>query len=250
MKLKLLTLMGAFLGLTLACSTATAVPFAGHEVEVYGVVYGGAVRTDSGTIEGTATDYEFEFNLIVPVFSEVGTYAVSNRYDSAGSLVIGGRGGIWFLDEWAGWGLAGDISYFKIDAGPDNTTLTLVPLSLMILYRYPLLASADFPTGRLQPHAGAGVALVPGNISTRITNYSGTPVQESQNAVGAGVSLHAGCTWKLNETVGIFFEYRYLHTKLSGTSESERDQTYVTEVDLETSTISAHQLLSGISVSF
>lgn len=242
---------GVFLGAILSGTATASTPVSGSKREPYVVFYGGASHNNSGTLSGTATDYEYTgLIFIVPVFREVGTYEVQNTYDSSDSFLVGGRGGIWFLDKSKGWGLAGDLTYFKIDSGPDETTLTVVPLSIVMLYRFPLMVSEDFPNGRLQPHVGAGVAVVFGNISTRIIDARGIPVQEKQEAAGPGGSLHAGFTWKLTENKGLFFEYRYLHARMEGLSEETRDEVYVTEVDLETSAIAAHQLLAGFSVSF
>src|SRR5512144_1886930 len=73
------------------------------------------------------------------------------------SFVAGGRVGYYF-DRGVPWlGLALDVSYFKADIDlPNGAKNDVVPVSLLLMTRAPLLRSPEFPGGRLQPYAGIG----------------------------------------------------------------------------------------------
>jgi len=251
MNAKCLITMGVVLSTTLTLNThGESSSTAKDRQTLYAVLYGGWSHNDSGTLEGTASDYEvgwyFPFGWIR---SHVATYSIDNEFDRSDSALIGGRVGIWMADQRPGIGFAGDVSYFQIDAGPNNTTINIAPFSALLLYRYPLMVSKDFPSGRIQPHTGVGAALLYGNISTGIMNSNGVLVQESVQAAGYGGSLHLGCTWQQTPGAGIFFEYRYLYGIMYGSTELDDESDTMVD-DIETSGISAHQLLTGLVVSF
>ena len=225
----------------------------------YVSIYGGWGATDSGTIEGAATDYEYVSTIIIPVYQELGTYNIHNRFESDNSFLVGIRAGAWLRrdvdqwserphDEYSGWGAAFDVSYFKIDSESSDTTMHIVPASFLMLYRHPLQVSEGFPFGRIQPYGGIGFALVVSRISTPLTHYyyNGPTTIAT---LGYGGSIHAGCTWKLNQHMGFFIEYRYLVAKLEWEIDEGRNtHYYATEGEIDTS-VSTHQLLAGVSFS-
>lgn len=211
--------------------------------ERYVSFYGGWPITGSGTCEGTVTEYEFDHVdpwFGVPVYN-ISTYSTwgSYQYRSDDNFLIGARIGGWFVsNERSAWGFAGDISYFSMQSGPLKDVF---PVSALMLYRFPLMISEDFPNGQLQPYIGVGFALVFADAWSH-----GTDAQ----AQGPGGSFHAGWTWKLNQSTGFFVEYRYLGARLwISEDETEFGAYDKTELDLETS-LSVHQLLSGITYHF
>jgi hypothetical protein len=207
-------------------------------------MYGGWNMTQSGSIEGEAIDYTYAgYVFIVPVYSAGDADAVNYDYKDDSGLLAGIRGGTWLSGTRKDWAVAGDLCYFEIDLKPHGGSIKLSPFSFLLLYRTPLLVSEDFASGRLQPYAGVGLVMVLGQIS-----LPGVPT--INDAAGPGGSLHAGCTWMINPSLGLFLEYRYLTAKLYGMNDSEVNrEASATEVDVDT-VISTHQILSGISVFF
>jgi hypothetical protein len=108
-------------------------------LEIYG---GGAFPADTDT------------TVSGPGFSIVGESPYKD------SFVVGGRAGHYF--EGVPWlGLALDVSYFKADIDvPDGAKNDVVPISMLLMMRAPLLRTPSFPYGRLQPYLGIGPSLV------------------------------------------------------------------------------------------
>ena len=252
MNAKCLITMGVVLSTTLTLTAHGEPSSAAKDRQtLYAVLYGGWSHNDSGTLEGTATDTTYSYSPWWGwIHTEIATYPVNNEFESSDSALIGGRVGIWMADKRPSIGFAGDVSIFQIDAGPNNTTIKVAPFSALLLYRYPLQVSKDFPSGRFQPHAGVGAAILYGDISTRILRADGATIQKSVQSAGYGGSLHVGCVWQQTPKTGIFFEYRYLYATMYGSWDEYSDVPSDTVVDLETSGISAHQLLTGLVVSF
>ena len=116
------------------------------------------------------------------------------------SFVVGGRVGYYF--EGAPWlGLALDVSYFEADIDlPGGAENDVVPVSLLLMLRAPLVRTPAFPRGRLQPYVGIGPSLV----------YSRSKVGSSTDtSFDPGFDFRMGLTWMLTRTVGLFAEYRY-----------------------------------------
>jgi opacity protein-like surface antigen len=117
------------------------------------------------------------------------------------SFVVGGRVGYYF-DWGAPWlGLALDVSYFEADIDvPDGAKNDVVPVSLLLMMRAPLVASPQFPRGRLQPYVGVGPSFV----------YSQSKVgTSSDTSFDVGFDFRLGLTWMLTKNIGLFGEYRF-----------------------------------------
>jgi hypothetical protein len=73
------------------------------------------------------------------------------------SATFGIRGGYWF--EPVPWvGVAGDLSTFTADG--DEAKFHLIPVSILVMLRLPLLTTDEPPGGRLHPYLGLGPSLV------------------------------------------------------------------------------------------
>jgi len=117
------------------------------------------------------------------------------------SFVVGGRVGYYF-EAGAPWlGLALDVSYFKADIDvPNGAQNDVVPTSLLLMVRAPLVATRDFPRGRLQPYVGMGPSVV----------YSRSKAgASSDTSVDIGFDFRLGLTWMVTRTIGLFGEYRF-----------------------------------------
>ena len=126
--------------------------------------------------------------------------------------------------------LAGDNQTTQL---PSMDTLLTAVLSVELMVRKPLLTSAQYPNGRLQPY----VTLAPAFIFTD-EDRSGT----------TGWKVGAGLAWQWHRAFALFTEYRWSHFEL------EYDDTAV-EVEGITSSnpkvefdLTSHYILAGIRV--
>jgi hypothetical protein len=137
----------------------------------------------------------------------------------------GGRLGYWF--ESLRWlGVAADASYFAPagEGAAAQTRLEVVPLTPLVMFRLPLLASPPFPAGRLQPYVGAG----PGFFLTSVeVEAPGIGEENTDWQVEVGADARAGITFMITPAIGTFVEGRYtvFSTNPGGRS---------TEFDIET----------------
>ena len=113
-------------------------------------------------------------------------------------------------------------SRFKgvIGGNPTNDVLVRVQradiditvAALNILYRVPVFESPEYRFGRFQPYIGGGAALLIAELSTRTS-----PLDVNQDVhdrdVEPGVQLLAGARYFLTPRLGVFMEYRFLHSQ-------------------------------------
>lgn len=109
----------------------------------------------------------------------------------------------WF--RWSMLGVAGDVSYFRREA--QEAKLDVVPISLLLMLRTPLLKSDAFPRGQLQPYMGIG----PSFFVAQATIDSPAPDINAvhQGRTDFGFDARAGFMWQIHKLVGMFFEYRF-----------------------------------------
>jgi opacity protein-like surface antigen len=175
------------------------------------------------------------------------------------STELGLRVGYWFKSApWYGVG----VDAFQFDANVSSqsvdttisgatapATLQAIDFSAsavgfdVVRLRYPLLASSEYPMGRLQPYASAGPAL----FKVRVTNKAnGELTTQSASDTALGYKLGAGLSWQFTPRIGVFGEYRYTHVHaepdLQGTITGAR---VPTKFDLDT-----HHLVAGLSFRF
>ena len=102
------------------------------------------------------------------------------------------RGGYWF-DSVSWVGVAGDVSFFEAEA--HHVRFRIVPVSLLVMLRVPLLVTDEIPGGRLQPK----------KVAVR--------------SVEAGFDAHLGLLWQFHRHFGVFAEYRFTHLPMDGSHE-------------------------------
>jgi opacity protein-like surface antigen len=175
------------------------------------------------------------------------------------SAVFGARAGYWLeAAPWYGIGL--DVFRFNanIPTQTENSTIvgasgpatlgaidiavTAIALDLVRL-RYPLMASAEYSKGRLQPYVTAGPAL----FRIKATNKANGELSTQPGADSAtGYKLGAGLSWQLTRAAAIFGEYRYTHVRAEPVVDSALSSLRVPlQFDLNT-----HHLVAGASFSF
>ncbi len=134
---------------------------------------------------------------------------VSRSVDLGSSLTLGGRIGYWFGGT-PSVGVALDVSSFQADGG--NVDITLIPVSTLLMLRWPLLTSDDFPKGRLQPYVGIGPGLF---ISNFEADFRPAVAEEvSEWILDIGLDVRAGLAWQFYRHLALFGEYRFTYVEL------------------------------------
>jgi opacity protein-like surface antigen len=206
--------------------------------EWFGDLYGGAA------LPGRATAH---YSQMQPI-----AVNVTRQLDLGTGPAIGLRAGYWFA-RFPWLGVAGDLSYFSRSA--EGTSISAVPISLLLMLRLPLLESEEHPTGKLQPYIGFGPSLVAGNSSIDVA-----PLTKTQDGsyTAVGMDARAGLLWKFHRNIGIFGEYRLTYFS-ADTFDAEcqlpppqqcravpRDDVIVNTTD---TSLTTHQILIGLRFS-
>ena len=120
--------------------------------------------------------------------------------------------------------------------------------ALNIIYRVPVFESPEYRFGRLQPYIGAGAALLIGELSTRTS-----PLDVNQDVhdrdVEPGFQLLAGARYFVTKNLGLFIEYRFLHSQpldFSFKADGTIGGVPVTETASDRTKITTHQFVGGI----
>ncbi len=144
----------------------------------------------------------------------------------ADSTTYGGRVGYWF-GKWAG--LAVDAFRFEADVDAEDFTrggdVRAIPISALLMLRWPLLTNEEYPLGRIHPYIGGGPSL----FLTKFDGYVdlvgfdfpvvGDPIHPtvyvepagdfSSKNVDPGMELLVGLNFQILPFLGVFGEYRY-----------------------------------------
>lgn len=186
------------------------------------------------------------------------------RFDS--SVTGGGRLGYWFEKlPWLGLGL--DIAYFapnisaqsvdtnvklggvatNVGSVPfDRVKLDVTDVSFDLMLRWPgLVASSQFPKGRLQPYLTVGPAVFL-TTAKDSTNF-GPPNDQSSHDTSPGVKAGFGTTWMLTPNIGLFGEYRFTH--FHPTFDFDTNAPGLSRTKVETD-VNTHHVLFGVTFRF
>src|SRR2546425_4747217 len=108
------------------------------------------------------------------------------------STTFGGRVGGWIERvPWLGFAL--DVSSFRAEGKDVN--IDLIPVSPLLMLRWPVLTSTDFPKGRLQPYLGVGPSLF--IVPKFEADFRPAVARVSEWQIEAGPDVRAGLTWQL-----------------------------------------------------
>jgi opacity protein-like surface antigen len=163
------------------------------------------------------------------------------------SFTFGGRIGYW-LDLFHYCGFAGDLSYFQADS--EKVDFSIVPFSILLMFRWPLLTSEDYPHGQIQPYLGGGPSVIYYDMSVDFRPAVSEKV--SDWGFENGWDFRAGLLWQFHRNFGIYAEYRYTYYKINYRDETEE---WIlgfeprTRLKVET-TLETHHFLTGISFRF
>jgi hypothetical protein len=200
-------------------------------------VYAGAAQTESATVKAAQRECNFGF-----FFATCGPQTEAARgadFDLAAAYGI--RGGYWF--EGVPWlGIAGDLSTFEADS--DDVRFQIVPFTILMMARLPLLTTDDIPRGRLQPYAGVGPSVFYHKATVDFRPEVSRKIV--LDSVDLGLDVRAGLAWQFHRRVGLFGEYRFTYLPIS--TDGDSDFGPVEErVDAKLTT---HHVLFGVSIRF
>jgi opacity protein-like surface antigen len=183
---------------------------------------------------------------------QVKTLDVSFDKSFAGGI----RGGYWFPFDLGpvNFGAGLDLSHFSPNIGRqqrvvctnnvcasgvfDDLDLSIWTVAIDLLVRFPLLKSANFPKGQLQPYITVGPAIF---VAHAEDDHNFQPPRQSNNDTTLGVKVGAGVMWYFTPVVAMFGEYRWTHF--------HPDFTLAGVTDLTTD-INTHYVLVGVSFHF
>jgi len=173
--------------------------------------------------------------------------SASERTSYDTSFTFGYRFGYW-LDFFHYLGFAADLSYFQAES--EKVDFSIVPFSILLMLRWPLLMSNDYPHGKLQPYLGGGPSLIYYDMTIDFRPTVSEKVSEW--SFEDGWDFRAGLLWQFHRNFGIFGEYRYTHYKIRYKDETEE---WIlgfeprTRLKVETA-LDTHHFLTGISFRF
>jgi hypothetical protein len=137
----------------------------------------------------------------------------------ANSVSGGGRAGYW-LDSvpWLGFGLDG--SYFRAaeksrPKEPSILKLRVIPVSGLVMLRYPMLKSSEFPRGQVYVYGAGGPAAFVTMATAELKDLD-LPEDFDDSYVDIGFDTRVGV--KLFHAVqswGVFAEYRFTYSRQS-----------------------------------
>ena len=156
--------------------------------------------------------------------------SASKTTEYKNSFISGGRGGYWLESfPYVGFALTG--GYFnvkeKVDVKDESRIeFDMVPTSALLMLRYPLLKSSEYPRGQLYPYLGIGPAVFVAKAKIQVTSVP-PPNKFRDTDFAPGLDLRAGATiFHPTQAFSVFLEYRF---------------TYVGSMDF-------HDTLSGVPV--
>jgi hypothetical protein len=166
------------------------------------------------------------------------TQSVSRNVQFRSSALFGIRVGTW-LENYPYFGLAGEVSYFQANAS--TVSIWYVPISFLVMGRYPFLRTDTVPDGRLQLYGGALVSLIgPGDIEVDFTPE--TANKAGNIAVGTGVGVLLGIKWCL-PSYALFSEFRLKQDNM----EFRQIGLYGEAPESVSADLESRQLLFGVS---
>jgi hypothetical protein len=172
----------------------SAVAFAAH-AEGFLDLYGGVAPARSADV--TVTEFS---PFLAP--------ATAQRKVSFGaSSSFGARAGRWLANvPWFGFAI--DVS--SVRASGSDLNIGAIPISLLLMFRWPQAASEPILKLPIQLHAAVGPSLViVPELRIDLRPDVAKKVAESPSG-GWGVDLRSGLAWNFSSRVALFAEYRYI----------------------------------------
>jgi opacity protein-like surface antigen len=199
------------------------------------------------------------------------THDVDTNFPTTGGLVTtqdvtfdssfagGFRGGYWFPFALGplNFGVGLDVSHFApnvsrqtrtfcnsvcVSGEFDDFDLSVWVIGFDAMLRYPLMKSAQFPNGQLQPYVTLGPAIFRAHAEDS-TNFE--PSNQSDTDTSVGVKVGVGAAWQFTKNIAAFGEYRFTHFSPEFTFRDDVLGKATVSTDINT-----HYLLGGVSFRF
>lgn len=148
--------------------------------------------------------------------------AYHSKVDWETSESFGMRGGYWFeFPEFAPsfLGIGLDLSFYRAFEDSDFAELRVwaTPLTPLLMLRFPIGYSEDFPGGRVQPYIAVGpgftIAAADANISEIPPSQDIAFEDFEAGGFGVGFDGRAGLAIQVAQHFALFTEYRYTWVK-------------------------------------
>lgn len=174
----------------------------------------------------------------------------SRETDFDNSFLSGGRVGYWLESvPWLGFALTGGYYHVKEDAEPtgeSRISLDVVPASALLMLRYPLLKSSEYPRGQVYPYVGVGPAMFVTKAKVQLTTLP-APNKFSDTSIEAGADVRAGVTlFHPTQSWSVFLEYRFTYVG----SSTFKDDIGAVPVDWKLDSMSTQSFLFGAGYHF
>ena len=130
---------------------------------------------------------------------------------------------------------------FCVNGTFDDLDLSVWVIGFDALLRAPLLKSAEFPHGQLQPYFRVGPAIFVADANDS-SNFA--PANQSDSDTSIGVKLGVGVAWLFTKNIGVFTEYRYTHFSPEFTFQNGGAIANVS------TSVNSHYLLAGATFRF
>jgi hypothetical protein len=154
------------------------------------------------------------------------------------SGVVGARGGMWGEHDLFFVGGAVDVSTWSPDEGALEARI--VPVSFLLMGRFPLLRSHDHPEGLLHPYTAAGPSIVVSAI-----DVSGPGPDFEDEEVDIGADVRGGVALLPVEAIALLLEYRFTYARPTWD-----DRVVAGGESTFSSDISTHFVQAGLSFRF
>jgi hypothetical protein len=164
------------------------------------------------------------------IFCSNTTHSVSRTVHFERSAVFGLRIGGW-LRSYPRIGLAADFSYLQANA--PGVSIWYVPISFVVLGRYPFLSSDSMPDGRLQLYGGLMMSEVIGDIEVDFTPEMPRKVGGSSDRFNIGGGVLLGIAWRFS-SFAFFSEFRMMKASLDSEESGLFGGSSSASADLET----------------
>lgn len=198
---------------------------------------------------GTASTQSNDVHVTIQQQSILGssTSEATKNVDFSSSSTCGIGFGYWF-EKYSWFGLAADLGYFQADG--ESVDIDVIPLSGMLMFRYPLFKSNVFPNGKLQPYMGIGLTIIAADMSVDFQPDVSEKVDDM--AEGSGPIFKVGLAWQFLKKIDMFGEFRYLMANLEIKDDGDPLFIFTLSQTLKKaeSDINTYQFVGGLSYHF
>jgi len=201
-----------------------------HFIDVF---YGTAKTLDGAVSVSSESGGAF---CLLPPCNVVHSVSRTVHFDP--SSLYGIRVGTW-LENYPYVGFAGELSYLQANA--PGVRIWYVPLSFVMMGRYPFLRTESVPDGRLQLYGGVMISLIAGDLEVDFT-----PVMSKRggSAGGLGAGALLGIAWHL-PSFAVFGEFRMMRASLDFEEKGLFGGSSSASVDLD-----SRQMVFGVSYKY